>query len=88
MKSNKQHPLFGEVRTATDEEINEINRLVADYPVEVFSALNRRFNKVGICLSIASLLEDEEEGHSHAIWAYNQIALGLKHQKKIDDDET
>jgi hypothetical protein len=87
MKSNKQHPIFGEVRKATDEEINEINRLVADCPVAVFGALNHRFNKAGICLSIASLFEDEEGG-AHAIWAYNQIALGLKHQKKIDDDET
>lgn len=88
MKSNKKHPIFGEVGKATDEEKNEINRLVADCPVEVFGALNHRFNKAGFCLSIASLFEDGEEGDAYAIWGFNQIALGLKHQKKIDDDET
>lgn len=53
----KQSPIFGEYRAPTEEEERQLQKLVDECPVRVFQLLNKRFNQVHACISIASLDE-------------------------------
>lgn len=44
--------VFGATRDATKDETSRIEKLAADCPVAVFSALNRILNARGLCITI------------------------------------
>jgi hypothetical protein len=52
--SNFTSAIFGETRTATEEERDAIQALVADVPVAVFQELNARLNARGLVMAIMS----------------------------------
>ncbi|MGB8517042.1 MAG: hypothetical protein WCD45_04045 [Gallionella sp.] len=50
-------PIFGETRDCSDDERAQVAKLVADVPVTVFCELGKKFNELGLCISIITKAE-------------------------------
>lgn len=52
------NPIFNQKRDVTKEEKEEIDRLVENFTLSLFSAVNKRFNSLGLCLQIMKLPDE------------------------------
>ena len=51
-----QSPIFGTVKLLDDEKAKEmLKTLINDYPVDVFSLLNKKLNSLGYLIGIGKL---------------------------------
>lgn len=45
-------PIFGTVKKATEAELTKIENLVTEFPVDTFQQLNKKLNKLDLCILI------------------------------------